>query len=378
MNEDIRELLTRGASDAVDTDLVSGVWQQAHRRRQRRHLGIGSLAAAGVALVIGLTQIGGGKETTLPADTTAATATESASAPATPALPDGWRWESFGGVQVGVPGDWGWGSPSQRVNQWCLFDEADLAQPLVGQAGISTAVGCDVHRGATLPPKDMLVEHTGELVMFDWTTEPDARPLDAGDRTTVRLQGVSVIVQTQQPLRDQIAATIHTVDTDARGCPATHPITADSTWRPGGAALDDLEEVSSVSICRFTLRDSMPEIPEELTGSLMSSWRIDGPDAQQAIETIAQAPIGGGPNRPGQCAADIAFGEEAIVLLVTTASGTSEVVARYAGCDHHGFDDGHVIRTLTAEALAPLVEGPNLPGSLSSEVGDLVYSQVQD
>src|SRR5690349_9741816 len=37
-----------------------------------------------------------------------------------PALPAGWRWESFGGLQVGVPGDWGWDSQALRLDAWCI------------------------------------------------------------------------------------------------------------------------------------------------------------------------------------------------------------------------------------------------------------------
>ena len=30
-------------------------------------------------------------------------------------VPAGWRWESYGGVQVGVPGDWGWDEGPVRL-----------------------------------------------------------------------------------------------------------------------------------------------------------------------------------------------------------------------------------------------------------------------
>ena len=35
------------------------------------------------------------------------------------------------------------------------------------------------------------------------------------------------------------------------------------------------------------------------------------------------------------------------------------MVVRYAGCDHHGFDDGGTVRTLTAKAMAPFLTGGN-------------------
>ncbi|USQ81348.1 hypothetical protein [Ornithinimicrobium faecis] len=97
MNEDIRELLTRGASDAADTDLVTGVWQQAHRHRRNRNLGIGSLAAAGVALVIGITQIdGGAQEPILPAGNTTS---QTAPGPTATAPPPGPSLDNCGNPQ---------------------------------------------------------------------------------------------------------------------------------------------------------------------------------------------------------------------------------------------------------------------------------------
>ncbi|WP_109474102.1 hypothetical protein [Ornithinimicrobium cavernae] len=378
MNDDIRELLARGASDAVDTDLVSGTWQRAERHRRNRNLGIVSLAAAGLALTFALTQTGGsGDEALLPADRTARQTAPATQEPNTPALPEEWRWESFGGVQVGIPGDWDWGGPSQRIHQWCLNDEGDRSQPIVGRAGISTAVGCDVDGGAS-PPRDSLVENTGEVVMFSWSPQPDVRPTEVGDRTTVQVNGVAVTVQARQPLRDQIVSTIHLVTTDANGCTTTHPVTSDSSWRPSGPAVAQLSEVSSISVCRYQFSGAWPRTGGEVAGGILSSLRLEGQDARQAIETIASAYVGGGPNNPDQCAPDFAYGDEAIVLRVTSAAGTSEVVARYSGCDHHGFDDGHEVRTLTREAMAPLIEGPNQPDQASSEVGDIVFPDPGD
>lgn len=375
MTEDIRDLLARGAADALDTDIVTGVWQRAHRHRRNRNLGIGSLAAAGVALVIGLTQIGGGSdETTFPADDTSP-ATGTATGPSAPTLPDGWRWESFGGIQVGVPDDFDQGSPSQRLYQWCLNDDDVREHPIVGRAGFSTEVGCDVDAPST-PPQDSLVENTGEVVMLGWSEAPDAAPVELGDRITVQLNGVAVTVQTEQPLRDQIVETIHWVDTDVHGCAATHPISTDSAWRPTGPPLDDLTGVAELSVCRYELRGSWHSIPAVLAGSLKSSSRMVGQDARATLKNIVEAPVGGGPNSPETCAPDFRYGDEVIVLKPTSDSGQSQVVVRYSGCDHHGFDDGHEIRTLTAEAIAPLVEGPNMPESLSGEVGDIIFAPV--
>src|SRR3954465_15549674 len=57
-----------------------------------------------------------------------------------PTLPDGWRWESYRDVEVGVPADWGWGSGDQRLGQWCTNEKHP--KPIVGRPGVSTLVGC--------------------------------------------------------------------------------------------------------------------------------------------------------------------------------------------------------------------------------------------
>lgn len=363
MNEDIRELLTRGASDAADTDLVTGVWQQAHRHRRNRNLGIGSLAAAGVALVIGITQIGGGtKEPVLPADDTGATATATASEDSAPVLPDGWRWESFGGVQVGVPGDWDWGVTPSRLSDWCHLEDPEAPQSAVTRPGSYATMECP---GGVINPGP--ITNTKDLVVFDWSTSPDREPDVRSERTTLQLNGVSVIVQGPEALREQIVGTVSVVDTDAHGCPSTHTITTDPAWRPSGPTISALTDVSSVSVCRYALRPVPPANPNTSTASLISSLRLEGADAQNALAPLEEAPPGSGPNSPEACAEP--YGDQAIILRVTSAAGTSDVVVRYSGCDHHGFDSGHDVRALTEEALSPFNTAPNL---IAEAAGDAV------
>lgn len=87
--------------------------------------------------------------------------------PGAPVLPSGWRWESYGGVQVGVPGEWGWGNASQRLGQWCVARNAANSAPVVGRSGLSTLVACP-HEGD--PPPETLVAHTGVVVGLARTT----------------------------------------------------------------------------------------------------------------------------------------------------------------------------------------------------------------
>ena len=116
--------------------------------------------------------------------------------------------------------------------------------------------------------------------------------------------------------------------------------------------------MSSVSICKYELREHLPGTRPRL----LSSSRLDGAAAARAISGVTAAPDGSGPNDPESCAAEWAYGDEAIVLRIRSSAGASELVDRYSGCDHNGFDDGAAVRKLTGPALAPFIGGPHRVG----------------
>lgn len=132
-------------------------------------------------------------------------------------------------------------------------------------------------------------------------------------------------------------------------CCGRADVAGSGDFRP--LAVTALEDVSAVSACKF-------RIGEDAVGTkprLISSLHLDGFAAEQAIREIARAPLGGGPDNPGHCATSVSYGDDVIVLLVRSAAGHSEIVLRYSGCDHNGFDDGIAVRSLTAKAVAPFV-----------------------
>lgn len=290
-------------------------------------------------------------------------------------LPEGWRWESFGGVQVGVPGDFDWGNDHQAFAQWCTSDEQGRARAIVGRGGPATEVGCV----SDSPTPQLSLENTGTVVGFGWSAGPDRPPLVHGDRISLQMNGVRVAVQAPQPLREHIAATAHVVDLDYYGCPSTHPITQDSTWRPAGPALGSLVDVTGVSICKYQLREAWPTTGPVSPASLIASQRLEREEAAQTIGALAGAPLGGGPDSPDLCAPESAYGEEAIVLLITSSSGPSHVVVRYAGCNHHGIDDGTQLRHLTADSIAPLITEPTAVWqAVGSEMGEILFPDTAE
>ncbi|MFI1994117.1 hypothetical protein [Actinoplanes sp. NPDC020271] len=270
-----------------------------------------------------------------------------------PTLPAGWRWESYGGVQVGVPADWGWASQALRLDAWCI--KPGNHPPAVARPGAGVpAIGCPAATNGT--PTGSLITNTGWTVGFARTDRPDGITHE-GDRTTIRRDTVEVIVQAPQQLRDQITATVHQVEVDSAGCPTSHRISTGPDLRPTPPAdLATLRDVTSVSVCKYPL----PETSPALSPRLLSSLRLDGAAAADEIQQIAAAPIGAGDlDTPADCAPEVAHGDQIILLLIRAATGTSEATVRYAGCVQNGFDDGTTVRRLTKPAVAPLVTGPN-------------------
>ncbi|MFI7602547.1 hypothetical protein [Actinoplanes sp. NPDC049681] len=272
-----------------------------------------------------------------------------------PALPAGWRWESFGGVQVGVPGDWGWDNQALRLDAWCI--KAGNHVPAVTRPGAPVpAISC----GADVkgPQPGFLIANTGWTVGFDRTDKGDGTTQE-GDRTTVRRDSVEVVIQAPKQLRDRIAATIHRVRVDDAGCPTSHRISTGPDLRPTPPTdITTLHDVTSVSVCKYPLPESSSVHPS--WPRLLSSLYLDGAAAADEIRRIAAAPAGaGGLDTPADCAPEVAHGDQIIVLLVRSATGTAEITMRYAGCVQNGFDDGTTVRRLTKASVGALVTGPN-------------------
>jgi hypothetical protein len=294
-----------------------------------------------------------------------------------PELPQGWRWESFAGVQVGVPGDWDWTNASQRISQWCVGEgRREPLTPAVGRPGASTLVGCDAFDKDV--PQEMLVQNTGEIVAFEPVVDQEKQREDAGDRLTVTKGGVRVIIQTSdEALRARIAETVHRVDVDAYGCPVDDPAARRPKERPDSVIdLADPEargRVAWVSACRHTT--VYPDRPSDLP-TLVGSRRFDGAAAAALLDTLVAAAPGTGPNAPETCAVEWAYGDELIVLrlhLEGSDHDVHRVLVRYSGCDHHGSDDGTTRRVLTRDLMQALLgEGLDRPSSYSGEVADIL------
>ncbi len=275
--------------------------------------------------------------------------------------PEGWRWESYGGIELQVPDDWGWGTTGSPP---CL--QGRDAQPYVGRPGAVLSIGCP----EPVPDLDARVPY----VWLDDSAQQGTRAYDHGwsERTQV-LGGVPVTVFTDDPsLAVRILDSAREVGgTDANGCPLTHPIASDPLGQPmQGPGLDGVGTAQAVRVCRYAL----DEFRGQREPLLSSSRAVDG-EAEAVLAAVVNAPPGGGPNDPGSCSADYALGGEVLILDVSGTDGRQEAVVRYAGCEQHGVDDGRVLRSLTGPLLHAVLGGPHMPSGFDGSVGDLWWGR---
>ena len=128
-----------------------------------------------------------------------------------PPLPQGWRWESFGGVQVGVP-----------------------------VTGVGATAGNASFSGASAP----MVRTPATVTSAE------------GDSLLIRRNGVDVTIIAEPALRRQIAGTVHLVDVDINRCPTRDPVSTNPTKRPTVVqSVQSLGDVQSVSVCQYRSRD---------------------------------------------------------------------------------------------------------------------------
>jgi hypothetical protein len=273
----------------------------------------------------------------------------------------GWREETYGGIGVEVPDDWGYGT-----TRWppCIKQPEG---PYVGRPGVIPLVGC----GSPVPPLDSRVPY----LWFDSRLDAGIRFRDAGWVERTRLvDDMSITVLTDDPeLSERLLRSARPVAEDI-DWPARHPITEGPRTRPdpGAGGLAGIGVVESVAICRYGLGGRSAR----LAGPVMSLSLVTGDAAAELVREILAAPEGNGPNRPGECAASVMFGDQALVLRVRGNDGEQEVFVRYSGCDGHGFDDGHTRRLLTGAALRPLLAGPHRPATLNGSVAELVWPRT--
>lgn len=361
----LRDALERQAGDAPPAGGLMDRVRERRQRKFRRAIGPAVLAAAAVVAVIVVAAWPDGRGSVDPAPQPKPKP-EPAQVTATPTA--GWRWESYGGVQVQVPGTWIEGITGTPP---CLVDqEGKRPAPYVGRPGMVAAIGC------TSPvPK---LEYRSPYV---WLGDSDAKPgsQDHGHGWVTQtrvVHGVPITVfAADAALRERILdSALWTGKADKFGCTPGHPNASHPEARPDpGAALADVGAVEQIAVCTYAVGQD----PEAAEPSIASS-QLTGQSAQAAVDAILAAPKGSGPNDPGSCVPEYAYGAQITVLHVRGARASAEVVVRYGGCDHHGTDDGATERQLTKDVAQRVITGPHKPDLVDGSVADLIWPGGSD
>ncbi|ADB30153.1 hypothetical protein Kfla_1049 [Kribbella flavida DSM 17836] len=292
------------------------------------------------------------------------TARESATADAEPPVAarvasskDGWRWETYGTVQLQVPKSWRqelWAGPPQ-----CPEHDREPA-PVVLRPG-----GARLAMLITCQSPTPTVHQIAPSVIFGGTEAGLARLADGWIRETRTIGGQLITVTTgDNDLRQRIFASAGVIGAvDSYGCdPRTALARAEVLRPPFQGGLKAVGTVTSVSVCRYST--GRPE--------LLSSSRLTGAAAQRLTRDLIAAPAGTGPTVTESRLCGTDPGGEVIILRVHGTNRNQDVIYRHGGCRHNGTDDGSTLRRLTPATARQIFIGIHLPNGVTNVLHQLL------
>lgn len=348
-----RALEERAASPVTTEGLAEGARRRARSRRRAGVLAgvTGVLVVAmGLPLALGLTD----REAPVSGPAVSIGSTP----PATGApgdiswVPDGWRLESWRGLEVAVPGEWEYGS----LEDWCAGG-GRLPHRVDRPGGGVMSIGCpSLSYGLRFLPTDEIPRgpEEGDALLASMPPDYAVGWQEVGDAAVM-------VVTDDGELTKQVLGTVREADArDGNGCPVRQelPALGSADWEGGGEA--GLPQGDPVSVCRYAAGLDGPNLEQ--------SELLDEEGSRLAAEAVLKAPEGSGPDAgPDSC---VQWSEEQAVALVAGERVLAWV--HYDGCDGHGVDLPGGSRELTAAVLHWALS-PGWSGGLVGEVplGDL-------
>lgn len=378
LEEAFRESLRERAGDVTADGGIVEVARAGARRHQRIKIAVTGAVAVAVIAPVGvlaaLSRDGGPSANVAdPAPTSGAT-TEAATTDPTGSsggVPANWRVESYDGVQLRVPPDWGWGGVPVHTT---IGDEEFLTcghgafahagpdgktvlkvnvdKPYVGRANYGMTDLCMT--GLPTP--------TQPYVWLGSPVEVGSEELANGfTQQTVKVGGLRVTVASDDA--DELAAilsTVAAVEVDANGCAAV------SRLAESGDPLAGFGEVDSVSVCVYRHEEKGEDV------FLGYSTSIEGVPAQQLLEGITAEPT-----VTLRCVNTDRV-DDVVLLRFHGPNDDADVLARLDGCS--GYYTGEEVRHLTRATVEPwVVDGVGLYVSgmgVGDELSDLFHSPM--
>ncbi len=341
LEDAMRRGLQARADEVEQQREFAGAARERARGRRRMRVAAAGVAAAVVivpVVVIASNEEDGGSPTD-------AVTQPMISGPATGTVPADWRAESYGGVQLYVPSDWGWGYSPLRDS---IDDDTVLAcgtgvglmaggsRPTEVEAQQSPYVGHPTH-GSDMCTVGIPAT-TQPYVWFDSLVEPGTEDLPGGfTRVTVDVGDQRVSVASDNATeRDAIIAAVEPVDVDDNGCRTDLQHVANiypeyDAQGPieGSDPTGDIGDVKRMAICAYANEDET---------EFVYSTALDGRAAQAVFDSIVAA------KPPDEADASCnKTGELYTVLLqVTGTAGRSIIPAHLGGCEAGYVVDGSV------------------------------------
>ncbi|MGH3366876.1 MAG: hypothetical protein ACRDOY_06720, partial [Nocardioidaceae bacterium] len=338
----VRRALEQYADQVPQSHVPADRAIQRYRLRRRRRVAGGTAAAAIVAVPVVWGTL---------ADEPGPAPTRGEQSEPTRVDVSDWRWESWGGVQVHVPPDWG----HADLTQWCA--DPGTSGPAVDRPELRSS-----NKLCSLSDNGRPT-YTAGLLMRWSASSPRLSRVDVAPYATTRIVTLGevtlTLVDVDSVVGDAILGSAQVIGwRDHNGCEPQQQLggagfLADS---PNAALRGRIGPVELVSVCRYGLRG-------DWSGTrLISSRRVTGAAAADLVQALRAAPKTPVPDRSRRCHAPER--EFAVLELWPDGvrgapfGGPASLLLRYDGCRGHGLYDGTAVRRLTPEVMAPVLVPP--------------------
>jgi hypothetical protein len=263
----------------------------------------------------------------------------------------GWRWESWGGVEVQVPPAWG----HADLTQWCA--DGGVSGPAVDRPETrSSHALCSLY-------DDGRPTYTAGLLLRWAASSPRLSRADVAPYASTRIFTLGdvtmTLVDVAPEVGDAILGSAQVVGSrDHHGCEPQQRLGGAGFLADGPTAAlrSGMRRAASVSVCRYGLRG-------DWSGTrLISSRLLTGPAARTLVEALRTAPRTSVAAPSRRC--HVPEREFAVLELWpdrfdgAPAGGPASWLVRYDGCRGHGLYDGTAVRRLTSAVLRPILEPP--------------------
>lgn len=294
-DEELAALMRRGLAERATRDerAAAGAARSGAsatgRRTPRPWLAAAAAAAAAVVGIAVVAPLVGGRDHERTPTAASDTPTTQTANPTKNGLPDGWRWESFDEVSVGVPATWGWGGgpmPGDDFTEGAPIDCGSGAFVVPGGGYEETPKDAAYVGRPVMMTDACMGEVTAhpERVQGDFVLLGSLYELgtdDAGNgftSQTVEAGARNLTVVTRDPaLRKQILATMRiNTGVDPNGCRVQPP-----AQRPTGPKGAEDVEWTGLTLCVY------PGEGMGVMGPLLYSARFDADRAKAYADALA-------------------------------------------------------------------------------------------